>query len=142
MPHSEHQIIDLDFHSLSNSEKRDTESFSFKVTDFIAEKLRMIVIKAQKLVPKQRFAFDIAVQHAKAVRRSFCSSSNKFPQPYYLIVHGDAGAGKSTLIHSISDWCEYYFKKPGDFVDMPYVVIKVCPHWCCCRFESRWNDDA
>ena len=26
------------------------------------------------------------------------------------------------MIHSISDWCEYYFKKPGDFVDRPYVI--------------------
>ena len=79
MPHSEHQIIDPDFHSLSNSEKQDTESFSFKITDFTAQKLKMIVTKAQKLVPEQRFAFDIAVKHAKAIKRSFCSSSNKFP---------------------------------------------------------------
>ena len=36
-------------------------------------------------------------------------------------MHGGAGAGKSTVIKSISDWCEFYLRAPGDNVEQVHI---------------------
>ena len=38
------------------------------------------------------------------------------------MVHGGAGAGKSTVIHAITNWTHKILHQEGDSLDQPYVV--------------------
>ena len=50
----------------------------------------------------QRIVVDNVVKYAKDVRRAQCLKI-KCPAPPHLMVHGGAGAGKTTVIRSICD---------------------------------------
>ena len=44
------------------------------------------------------------------------------PEAEQLMVHGGAGAGKSTVIHVIEQWATYILRKEGDNLDQPCVI--------------------
>jgi GTPase SAR1 family protein len=39
-----------------------------------------------------------------------------------ILITGGAGAGKSTVIHVLSQWLHRILQKPGDDPDSPYVI--------------------
>ena len=45
----------------------------------------------------------------------------KYPQPLLLMVHGGAGAGKSTVINESACWAEKILQQPGDNLNCAYV---------------------
>ena len=44
------------------------------------------------------------------------------PTPENIIVIGGAGAGKSTVIKCLSQWCHRILASPGDDPNSPYVL--------------------
>ena len=69
----------------------------------------------------QREVLNTAVKFAKDLvkARKF---PNKPPNSPLLMVHGGAGAGKSTVIKTVSHWVQKILKQSGDSADHPYVV--------------------
>merc|ERR1712102_198515 len=69
----------------------------------------------------QREVLNIVVKYAKDVVKAR-KSWNSPPKPPLLMVHGGAGAGKSTVIHVITFWTHKILRQEGDSLDEPYVV--------------------
>ena len=79
----------------------------------------------QNLDEYQRHVVDVAIRYAKDMvmaRKSFSSP----PDPPILMVHGGAGAGKSTVINVLAQWVQLILQKEGDSSYSP-CVIKVAP---------------
>ena len=47
---------------------------------------------------------------------------NNLPQPPLLMVHGGAGAGKSTVINVVALWFQKILQQEGDCIDEPFVL--------------------
>ena len=48
---------------------------------------------------------------------------NSAPKPFYMIVLGGAGSGKSTVINILKQWIHLILKKEGDDPSLPYVIV-------------------
>ena len=77
--------------------------------------------QTQKLDEYQKEILNIAVKYAKDIVKSR-RDGNIAPLPIYIIGHGGAGAGKSTVIHLVSKWCHTILAKSGDDIECPYVI--------------------
>ena len=77
--------------------------------------------ETRKLDKFQRKAINIAVKYAKDIVKSRRNGNNP-PDPFYLIGHGGAGAGKSTVIHTVAKWCQTILTKEGDDNECPYII--------------------
>ena len=60
----------------------------------------------------QRKVVDIGVKYSKDIVKSRKNGS-KGPDPIYLMVHGGAGAGKSTVINVLAQWVQKILEKEG-----------------------------
>ena len=63
----------------------------------------------------QRKVVDIGVKYSKDLVKSRKNKS-KLPSPVYLMVHGGAGAGKSTVINILAQWVQKILQKEGKIV--------------------------
>ena len=77
--------------------------------------------ETRKLDKFQREALNISIKYAKDLVKAR-RDGNGMPDPIYLIGHGGAGAGKSTVIHTVSKWCQLILSKEGDSIDCPYII--------------------
>ena len=69
----------------------------------------------------QREVLNIVVKYTRDIVKSR-KQWNGSPKPPLLMVHGGAGAGKSTVIHVITNWTHKILRQEGDSLDHPYVV--------------------
>ena len=73
----------------------------------------------------QRFVVDQGVRYARDLRKAE-KPENKTPKPPHLMVHGGAGAGKTTVIKTLVQHIELILRKTGDESEAVYV-IKTAP---------------
>ena len=66
---------------------------------------------------------NVAVQYARDLVKARKKLGNPPPKAPLLMVHGGAGAGKSTVIKIVSQWVQKILAQDGDDLDCPYVVI-------------------
>merc|ERR1719232_291182 len=71
---------------------------------------------------------DIVVHYCRNIVKAR-KIGNPLPTPPFIMVHGGAGAGKSTVIHVISEWTQRILQQAGDNVEQPYIV-KAAPTGC------------
>ena len=69
----------------------------------------------------QRQALNIAVKYAKDVVKAR-KEGNASPTAPLLMVHGGAGAGKSTVINVLAQWTQKILQKEGDDIECPCVL--------------------
>ena len=79
----------------------------------------------RRLDPFQRMVVDKGVKYARDLIKAE-KPENKRPKPPHLMVHGGAGAGKTTVIRTLVQHIELILRKPGDETGLPYV-IKTAP---------------
>ena len=84
--------------------------------------------KLRALDPFQRQVLDITVTYFKDIVKAR-KDGNKLPEAPLLMVHGGAGAGKSTVINAIYLLAELILRQPGDNPDMP-VCLKMAHTGC------------
>ena len=108
---------DLEVHEeVSNETNRNTYR-SFEIADEETLKRR-----SRSLDPDQRSILDIAIKYAKDIVKARDKEGNPPPQPPTIIGHGGAGAGKSTVINLLAEWCQLILLKTGDDFDCPYIL--------------------
>ena len=73
------------------------------------------------LDPWQRRVVDIAVKYARDIRKAE-KLHNRMPKPPHLMVHGGAGAGKTTVIKTLCAHVERILRRDGDETGLPYIV--------------------
>ena len=69
----------------------------------------------------QRQAVNISVKYAKDVVKAR-KEGNVNPTAPLLMVHGGAGAGKSTVINVLAQWTQKILQKEGDDIECPCVL--------------------
>ena len=72
--------------------------------------LTVLKEETRKLDKFQREAVNMAVKYAKDLVK-LRRDGNSPPDPIYLTGHGGAGAGKSTVINTVSKWCHSILSK-------------------------------
>ena len=107
--HPEYDILNTDGFSEVEGPKQPGSIFKKKVAPPFSELRR----ETQKMDEFQKEVLNIAIRYAKDVVKAR-RNGNKAPDPVYLIGHGGAGAGKSTVINLVSQWCHYILSKEGD----------------------------
>ena len=69
----------------------------------------------------QREVINIGVKYAKGVVKAR-KEGNKIPTAPLLMVHGGAGAGKSTVITVLAQWTQKILQQEGHDTDCPCVI--------------------
>ena len=69
----------------------------------------------------QREVINIGIKYAKGIVKAR-KEGNKIPSAPLLMVHGGAGAGKSTVIKVLAQWIQKLLQQEGDDVECPCVV--------------------
>ena len=64
---------------------------------------------------------DVVVKYGKDLRKAE-KNNVKPPNPPHLMIHGGAGAGKSTVIDTLTKQFEKIMRRPGDDGNHPYVI--------------------
>ena len=76
----------------------------------------------RELVSEQKVALNIVLGYYRDLRKSLVAPNILIPQPPFLVVHGGAGTGKSTLIRVMSQWIHRTLQMPGEEFNCPYVI--------------------
>ena len=77
--------------------------------------------KTQSLDNYQKEVISIGVKYCRDIIKSR-KTGNKYPTAPLLMVHGGAGAGKSTVINILAMYTQKILKQEGDNPDHPYVI--------------------
>jgi energy-coupling factor transporter ATP-binding protein EcfA2 len=64
---------------------------------------------------------NIGIKYAKDIVKAR-KEGNKIPTAPLLMVHGGAGAGKSTVIKVLAQWMQKILQKEGDEIECPCVL--------------------
>ena len=115
---SEYEHLNPD--DLSLSSENQTSSGLYKRIKIPGD--RDLRRETRKLDVHQREVLDIVVKYAKDIVKSR-HNSNKVPDPPFMMMHGGAGSGKSTVIRLIAQWAQKILIQDGQDVDCPCVVI-------------------
>ena len=108
---------DLEIAEEESSHTHKSTYRSFEISD--ENTLRQ---RSRELDPDQRIILDIAIKYAKDIVKAREKEGNIPPHPPTIIGHGGAGAGKSTVINILAEWCQLILLKPGDNLDCPYII--------------------
>ena len=116
--HPEFQHIDPDL--LDNYEKVNSKSIykniEIKCLKTLQENTRSLDVYQRKVV-------DIGIKYSKDIVKSRKNCS-KQPDPIYLMVHGGAGAGKSTVINVLAQWVQKILEKEGNIPLFTSIFLK------------------
>ena len=77
--------------------------------------------ETRRLDKFQREGLNMTIKYAKDVVKARRDGNNP-SVPIYMIGHGGAGAGKSTVIDTVTKWCHLILAKEGDETGCPYIV--------------------
>ena len=77
--------------------------------------------KTESLDKFQKEVVNIAVTFAKEIVKAR-KSTNSHPRAPLMMVHGGAGAGKSTVINVVAMWTQKILQRSGDSPDQPFVL--------------------
>ena len=69
----------------------------------------------------QRQVINIGVEYAKDIVKAR-KEGNSHPTAPLVMVHGGAGAGKSTVINILAQWTQKILQKEGDKIECPCVI--------------------
>ena len=92
----------------------------FKHID-VPDDIHDLYSSAQNLDRWQREVLTMVIQYSRDVAKAR-NNGVQYPDPLFLMVHGGAGAGKSTVINEIACWVQKILTRPGDNMDCPYVA--------------------
>jgi hypothetical protein len=101
LEHPDHNLLDPD--EFQRYDDTIEHSEAYRKLDLV--ELDKLVIETRKLDKEQRFVVDKVLKYVKELKK-FSSGKSNLPKQLLYIVQGGAGAGKSTVINIMSQWCE------------------------------------
>ena len=120
---------ELEFESNVKQIKKTLRRIDVKTADEILK-------EARKLDEFQKRSLHVAVNFAQDV---IIARKGKIPYPSspFLMVHGGAGSGKSTLINVISQHFHQIMLRDGDDLDCPYVLLSAYTGTAAANIEGQ-----
>ena len=120
---------ELEFESNVKQIKKTLRRIDVKTAD-------QILKEARKLDEFQKRSLHVAVNFAQDV---IIARKGKIPYPSspFLMVHGGAGSGKSTLINVISQHFHQIMLRDGDDLDCPYVLLSAYTGTAAANIEGQ-----
>ena len=91
---------------------------------------------ARKLDKYQKKALTVAVDFATNVIISR-KGKTPYPKPPFVMIHGGAGSGKSTLINVISQYVHHILRREGDDPCCPYVLLSAYTGTAAANIEGQ-----
>ena len=91
---------------------------------------------ARRLDIYQKQALHISLKYAQDVIIARKGKS-PHPSPPFLMIHGGAGSGKSTLINIISQYVHNLLRRDGDEPDCPYVLLSAYTGTAAANIEGQ-----
>ena len=113
--HPDYQHVDPD--QLENESPTPSTIFA-KIEIPLDKDIRKATCQLDKY---QREVINIGVKYARDIVKAR-KEGNSYPKAPLLMVHGGAGAGKSTVIKILAQWMQKILQKEGDDVGCPCVV--------------------
>ena len=77
--------------------------------------------QTRALDPDQRVVVEKVVDYIKAYKKAKLNGQ-PLPKPFYAVVVGGAGSGKSHVIHIIEQWVELEMRDSGTHLDHPFII--------------------
>ena len=104
---------------LVNTEENNKSSGIYKRIDIPnADELKE---NTRSLDEYQREVVNIGIKYAKDIVKARKENNNS-PAAPLIMIHGGAGAGKSTVIKVLAQWMQKILQKEGDEIDCPCVI--------------------
>ena len=98
--------------------------------------LQELKSRTKSLDRYQKYVLEVAIRYARGIIKAQ-KSKNRRPSPPFLMVHGGAGSGKSTVISLVAKWAHYILQSPGDDPDCPYVCISAYTGAAACNVGGQ-----
>ena len=119
----------LEFEKNMTQLKRTLRRIEIKTADEILK-------EARNLDEFQKKALHLAISFAQNV---IMARKGKVPYPAgpFLLVHGGAGSGKSTLINVIAQFIHHILLRDGDDLDCPYVLLSAFTGTAAANIEGQ-----
>ena len=114
--HEDYLYCDPD--NIQKDEPEKTSAMFRRIELPLSDELRK---RTENLDVYQKEIVNIVVTYAKDMVKAR-KPENSLPQAPLLMVHGGAGAGKSTVINVVALWFQKILQQEGDCVDEPYVL--------------------
>ena len=92
--------------------------------------------KIQRLDEYQREVLNIGVRYCKDLVKAR-KITNAIPEAPKVMVHGGAGAGKSTVIHLLAIMTQKILMKAGDNPEHPYVLKAAFTGTAACNIKGK-----
>ena len=124
-----------EFNEVTANKERPTETSS------IMKKIEIphedeLKTKIQKLDEYQREVINIGVTYCKDLVKAR-KITNTIPEAPKVMVHGGAGAGKSTVIHLLAIMTQKILMKAGDNPEHPYVLKAAFTGTAACNIKGK-----
>ena len=92
--------------------------------------------KVQLLDEYQKEVINIGVKYCRDLVKAR-KAGNPIPEAPKVMVHGGAGAGKSTVINILATMTQKILQKPGDNPDHPYVLKAAFTGTAACNIKGN-----
>jgi hypothetical protein len=132
LQHPEHNLLDPD--EFQRYDDTIEHSEAYRKLDLV--ELDKLLIETRKLDKEQRFIVDKVLKYVKEIKK-FSSGKSNIPKQLLYIVQGGAGAGKSTVINIMSQWCERILRKSGDNPNQPYIIKATFTGSAACLIDGQ-----
>ena len=119
--HKEYEYFNPDHANLKDDNKNHEKEAVQALRTIELPSNEELKAKTHRLDCFQRMVVDIAVKYAKELVKAR-KLHNPHPKAPLLMVHGGAGAGKSTVIDAVANWTQKILQQAGDHIEQPYVV--------------------
>ena len=111
--------LEIDFEALEQEVKKKTME---KAKKFLFDDLEILMDKTRKLDFYQNKVVESAIKYSRGLVKHL-KSKNSLPDPPKMMVHGGAGAGKSTVINVMKQWVHRILQASGDNPECPYILV-------------------
>ena len=111
---------DLDLEMLEAELRNNVKEKTFKAMEI--DHIDVLLEKTRNLDYYQRKVVEVGIRYARNIIKSM-KSRNPLPTAPNFMIHGGAGAGKSSVINIVKQWVHLILQTSGDSPDCPYIFV-------------------
>ena len=119
----------MEFENNINQIKKTLRRIEIKSAD-------QILMEARNLDKYQKKALHVAIKFAQDIIIARKGTA-PYPKVPFLMIHGGAGTGKSTLINVMAQYVQHILVRDGDDLDCPYILLSAFTGTAAANIEGQ-----